>query len=179
MQSAKENFGSPFSSHVRTLQNRSKNSEDRKTVSTFNVNGSCWYRMRAAYHDILHKIPNSARILNRERNEDHQIRCSREVPGKRGYAGNDELLAGMARSMSGSKYFSGTASLKEFIISQGDFIYKQLIGLDTMLKANDKGFEDIPALTALRDESKKQAHFANAQARPSNATLRMLHLRLH
>ncbi|KAI5430544.1 DNA (cytosine-5)-methyltransferase 1 [Lathyrus oleraceus] len=31
----------------------------------------------------------------------------------------DELLAGMARSMSGSKYFSGTASLKEFIISQG------------------------------------------------------------
>ncbi|KAI5391921.1 DNA (cytosine-5)-methyltransferase 1 [Lathyrus oleraceus] len=67
----------------------------------------------------------------------------------------DELLAGMARSMSGSKYFSGTASLKEFIISQGDFIYNQLIGLDTMLKANDKGFEDIPALIALRDESKK------------------------
>ncbi|CAI8593488.1 unnamed protein product [Vicia faba] len=85
----------------------------------------------------------------------------------------DELLAGMARSMSGTKYFSGTASLKEFIISQGDFIYKQLIGLDTMLKANDKGFEDIPALIALRDESKKQAHFANTQVRPSNATLRI------
>jgi hypothetical protein len=67
----------------------------------------------------------------------------------------------------------------EFIISQGDFIYKQLIGLDTMLKANDKGFEDIPALIALRDESKKQAHFANTQVRPSNATLRMLHLRPH
>ena len=91
----------------------------------------------------------------------------------------DELLAGMARSMSDSKYFSGTASLKEFIISHGDFIYKQLIGLDTMLKANDKGFEDIPALIALRDESKKQAHFANTQVRPSNATLRMLHLRPH
>ncbi|KAI5401001.1 hypothetical protein KIW84_065729 [Lathyrus oleraceus] len=30
----------------------------------------------------------------------------------------DELLAGMARSMSGSKCFSGTASLKEFNISQ-------------------------------------------------------------
>ncbi|KAI5424073.1 hypothetical protein KIW84_030330 [Lathyrus oleraceus] len=101
------------------------------------------------------------------------------ILGKRGYAGNDELLAGMARSMSGSKYFSGTASLKEFIISHGDFIYKQLIGLDTMLKANDKGIEDIPALIALRDESKKQAHFANTQVRPSNATLRMLHLRPH
>lgn len=46
----------------------------------------------------------------------------------------DELLAGMARSMSGSKYFSGTASLKEFNISQGNFIYKQLISLETMLK---------------------------------------------
>ncbi|WJX71695.1 DNA (cytosine-5)-methyltransferase 1 [Trifolium repens] len=83
----------------------------------------------------------------------------------------DELLAGMARSMSNSKYFSGTASLKEFIISQGEFIYKQLIGLE--LKANDKGFEDIPALIALRDESKKQANFAIAQVMPSNATLRI------
>ncbi|GAU28477.1 hypothetical protein TSUD_294800, partial [Trifolium subterraneum] len=83
----------------------------------------------------------------------------------------DELLAGMARSMSGSKYFSGTASLKEFIISQGEFIYKQLIGLE--LKGNDKGFEDIPALIALRDESKKQANFASAQVMPSNATLRI------
>ncbi|KAL5061020.1 hypothetical protein RYX36_032624 [Vicia faba] len=85
----------------------------------------------------------------------------------------DELLVGMARSMSSTKYFSGTASLKEFIISQGDFIYKQLIGFDTMLKANDKGFEDIPALIALRDERKKQAHFANTRVRPSNATLRI------
>ncbi|XP_045819447.1 DNA (cytosine-5)-methyltransferase 1-like isoform X1 [Trifolium pratense] len=83
----------------------------------------------------------------------------------------DELLAGMARSMSGSKYFSGTVSLKEFIISQGGFIYKQLIGLE--LKANDKGFEDIPALIALRDESKKQANFASAQVMPSNATLKI------
>jgi DNA (cytosine-5)-methyltransferase 1 len=83
----------------------------------------------------------------------------------------DELLAGMARSMSNSKYFSGTASLKEFIISQGEFIYKQLIGLE--LKANDKGFEDIPALIALRDESIKQANFAIAQVMPSNATLRI------
>ncbi|MCI48169.1 DNA (cytosine-5)-methyltransferase 1-like, partial [Trifolium medium] len=41
------------------------------------------------------------------------------------------------------------------------------------LKANDKGFEDIPALIALRDESKKQANFARAQVMPSNVTLRI------
>ncbi|XP_045807951.1 DNA (cytosine-5)-methyltransferase 1-like [Trifolium pratense] len=85
----------------------------------------------------------------------------------------DELLDGMARSMSGSKYFSGTASLKEFIISQGEFIYKQLIGLDTTLKEDDKEFEHIPALIALRDESKKQANFASTHLMPSNATLRI------
>lgn len=85
----------------------------------------------------------------------------------------DELLAGIARAMSGSKYFSGTASLKEFIVSQGEFIYKQLIGLDMTTKANDKGFADIPALIALRDESKKQANFVRAQSMPSNGSLKI------
>jgi DNA (cytosine-5)-methyltransferase 1 len=83
----------------------------------------------------------------------------------------DRLLPGMVRSMSGRKYFSGAASLKEFIISHGEFIYKQLIGLDTTLKEDDNKFEDIPALIALRDESKKQANFASAHMMPSNATL--------
>ncbi|KAI5404521.1 hypothetical protein KIW84_051614 [Lathyrus oleraceus] len=55
--------------------------EDCKTVSTINANGSCWYRTRAADHDILHEVPNAARILNQEHSEDHQIHCSREVPG--------------------------------------------------------------------------------------------------
>ncbi|KEH33168.1 cytosine-specific methyltransferase, putative [Medicago truncatula] len=41
------------------------------------------------------------------------------------------------------------------------------------LKANDKGFTEIPALAALRDESKKEANFTNAQVMPSNATLRI------
>ncbi|KAI5404522.1 hypothetical protein KIW84_051615 [Lathyrus oleraceus] len=35
---------------------------------------------RAEDHDILHEVPNAARILNQEHNEDHQIHCSREVP---------------------------------------------------------------------------------------------------
>ncbi|MED6223709.1 hypothetical protein PIB30_076701 [Stylosanthes scabra] len=80
----------------------------------------------------------------------------------------DELLAGMARSMSGSKCFSGTASVKDFIISQGEFIYKQLVGLEMTSKEND-----IPALVALRNESKKQANYAHAQLMPSNGSLRI------
>ncbi|KAL2334436.1 hypothetical protein Fmac_015649 [Flemingia macrophylla] len=85
----------------------------------------------------------------------------------------DELLAGMARSMSGSKCFSGTASIKEFVISQGEFIYKQLIGLDMTSKANDRLFADIPALVALRDETKKQANYVHAQLMPSDGALRI------
>nr|KYP42268.1 DNA (cytosine-5)-methyltransferase 1B [Cajanus cajan] len=65
----------------------------------------------------------------------------------------DELLAGMVRSMSDSKCFTGTASIKDFVISQGEFIYKQLIGLDMTSKTNDRMFADIPALVALRDET--------------------------
>lgn len=85
----------------------------------------------------------------------------------------DELLAGIARSMSGNKYFSGAASIKDFIVSQGEFIYKQLIGLDMTSKPNDRMFVDIPALLALRDESKKQANYVHTQAMPSNGSLRI------
>ncbi|XP_027358721.1 DNA (cytosine-5)-methyltransferase 1-like [Abrus precatorius] len=85
----------------------------------------------------------------------------------------DELLAGMARSMSGSKCFSGTASLKDFVISQGEFIYKQLIGLDMTSKTNDRMFVEIPALIALRDESKKQANYVHPQLLPSNGSLKI------
>ncbi|KAK7251127.1 hypothetical protein RIF29_34055 [Crotalaria pallida] len=85
----------------------------------------------------------------------------------------DELLAGMARTMSGSKSFSGTSSVKDFVISHGEFIYKQLIGLDMTSKTNDKMFADILALVALRDESRKQANYAHHQVKPSNGSLRI------
>ncbi|XP_022640133.1 DNA (cytosine-5)-methyltransferase 1 isoform X1 [Vigna radiata var. radiata] len=85
----------------------------------------------------------------------------------------DELLAGIARSMSGNKSFSGTASIKDFVISQGEFIYKQLIGLDMTSKSNDMMFADIAALIALRDEAKKQANHALMQVMPSNGTLKI------
>ncbi|KAF7813362.1 DNA (cytosine-5)-methyltransferase 1 [Senna tora] len=85
----------------------------------------------------------------------------------------DELLAGMARTMSGSKIFSGTASVKEFVISQGDFIFKQLIGLDMTPKANDRMFLDIPVLAALRDESKIQRNLVHSQVLPSTGSLKI------
>ncbi|OVA11624.1 Bromo adjacent homology (BAH) domain [Macleaya cordata] len=66
----------------------------------------------------------------------------------------DELLAGVARSMSGSRGFPSGMSAKDFIISQGDFIYNQLIGLDETSMKNDQTFSELPVLVSLRDESK-------------------------
>jgi len=86
----------------------------------------------------------------------------------------DELLAGMVRSMSGSKSFSGTASIKDFVISQGEFIYKKLIGLDMTSKTNHKMFADMSALIALRDEAKKHANHKHTQLMPSSGSLRII-----
>ncbi|XVE83441.1 hypothetical protein DITRI_Ditri16bG0089000 [Diplodiscus trichospermus] len=83
----------------------------------------------------------------------------------------DELLAGVVRSMSGSKCFSGGASIKDFVFSQGDFIYNQLIGLDETSKRNDQVFEGLPVLTALRDESKKRENLGQEIAAFSGGTL--------
>ncbi|CAN1342687.1 DNA (cytosine-5)-methyltransferase 1 [Linum perenne] len=71
----------------------------------------------------------------------------------------DELLAGLVRSFSGSKCFSGVSSIKEFLISQGEFIYDQLKGLDETSKQNDMSFSELPVLLALRDKSKKHENF--------------------
>ncbi|OVA00258.1 Bromo adjacent homology (BAH) domain [Macleaya cordata] len=66
----------------------------------------------------------------------------------------DELLARIVRSMSGSRGFPGGMSAKDFIISQGDFIYNQLIGLDETSMKNDQAFSELPVLVTLRNESK-------------------------
>ncbi|KAH9684599.1 DNA (cytosine-5)-methyltransferase 1 [Citrus sinensis] len=68
----------------------------------------------------------------------------------------DELLAGVFCSRSDSKNFPHRTSTREFIISQGGFIYNQLIGLDETSKKNDQIFENLPLLLALMDETKKQ-----------------------
>ncbi|WCJ21819.1 DNA (cytosine-5-)-methyltransferase family protein [Euphorbia peplus] len=85
----------------------------------------------------------------------------------------DELLAGVVRSMSGSKCFSGAASIKEFIISQGEFIYNQLIGLEETSKRNDQKFEELPALVALKEKSRMHGNFVmeNATGIGGNLTI--------
>ncbi|KAL9324266.1 hypothetical protein ACSQ67_009123 [Phaseolus vulgaris] len=85
----------------------------------------------------------------------------------------DELLAGMARTMSGNKWLCGAATIKEFVISLGEFVYKQLIGLDLTSKANDMMFADISALIALRDEYMRHGNPAHAHVIPSNGSLRI------
>ncbi|XP_074301806.1 DNA (cytosine-5)-methyltransferase 1B-like [Silene latifolia] len=72
----------------------------------------------------------------------------------------DELLAAIVRAMNGSKNFPPGASIKEFILSWGEFIYNQLIGLDATSNKKEQKFIDLPVLVALRDECKKNGEIA-------------------
>ena len=69
----------------------------------------------------------------------------------------DELLARVVRSISTTKTFL-LENIREFIVSQGEFIYNRLIGLDSTSKENEQTFRDLPVLTVLRDENKKQGN---------------------
>lgn len=97
-------------------------------------------------------------------------RLSRSSGGNPG-SSLDELLAGVVRSMSGSKHLSGRASIKDFVISQGEFIHNQLIGLDQTSKKNDQIFAEIPVLAALRDESIKCGSFMQVKASSTGGSL--------
>ncbi|KAK1393137.1 DNA (cytosine-5)-methyltransferase [Heracleum sosnowskyi] len=85
----------------------------------------------------------------------------------------DELLAGVVRGMNGMKCFSGGVSVKDFIISQGDFIYSQLVGLDETSKKDDQQFLELPVLVALRDESRKHVNDCQGRTACTNGTLRI------
>ncbi|KAI0501945.1 hypothetical protein KFK09_016890 [Dendrobium nobile] len=63
----------------------------------------------------------------------------------------EELLAGVIRSISGTTSSSGVIN-RDLIISLGQFIYNQLIGLDETLEGNNMSLATRPALCALRDE---------------------------
>ncbi|KNA19778.1 hypothetical protein SOVF_058430 [Spinacia oleracea] len=78
----------------------------------------------------------------------------------------DELIASLVRSMSGSKNFPPGASIKEFIVSRGEFIYNQLIGLDITSNKKDQKFSDLPVLVTLRDECKKNMAYAQETVVP-------------
>lgn len=85
----------------------------------------------------------------------------------------DELLAGVVRSMSGMKCFPRGASIGDFIISQGAFIYKELVSLDETSKKIDQTFLELPVLVALRDECTNSAHLAQVQTGSSTGILRI------
>lgn len=84
----------------------------------------------------------------------------------------DELLAGVVRSMGGGKFFPGGAT-KDFVISVGDFIYNQLIGLDETSKKNDALFTGLPVLVALRDECKRWGELNKMVPKVSSGCLKI------
>ena len=67
----------------------------------------------------------------------------------------DELVAGVVSSMAQGRKFLSGLSVENFVISQGDFIHDQLIGLDETCKQNDNLFCELPVLAALRDKKMK------------------------
>ena len=84
----------------------------------------------------------------------------------------DELLAGVIRSMNASKSFPGGASVRDFVISQGDFIYNQLIGLDETSKSKQM-FADLPVLAALRDECRNHQALVQPKVVSSGGPLKI------
>lgn len=52
-------------------------------------------------------------------------------------------------ALRGQKCLSNVASIKNFILSQGEFIFKQLIGLDETSKKSDEKFIELHVLAAL------------------------------
>lgn len=67
----------------------------------------------------------------------------------------DELLAAVLRSMSGSKNFPRGSSIKELVLSWGEFIYDQLTGLE------GENFNELPVLYALRKKAEKGKYPTN------------------
>ena len=67
----------------------------------------------------------------------------------------DELVAGVVSSMAQGRKFLSGLSVENFVISQGDFIHDEMIGLDETCKQNDNLFCELPVLAALRDKKMK------------------------
>ncbi|KAF8404028.1 hypothetical protein HHK36_008904 [Tetracentron sinense] len=79
------------------------------------------------------------------------------------YLSHDELLAEIVGSLSRSKNFSGWASMKDFIFSQGDFLYDQLVGLNNKRpEKNNPIIAELPSLPAVRDRSWMKGDFKQA-----------------
>ncbi|XP_020272922.1 DNA (cytosine-5)-methyltransferase 1B-like isoform X2 [Asparagus officinalis] len=85
----------------------------------------------------------------------------------------DELIAGVIRSMSGNKNFSCGVISRDFVISIGEFVYNQLIGLDENQKKNDVNLATVPALLALRDECRSRSEYGMVPVQVSNGSLKI------
>ncbi|WOK98331.1 DNA (cytosine-5)-methyltransferase 1B-like [Canna indica] len=85
----------------------------------------------------------------------------------------EELLAAVIRSMSGTKNFPGGLSSREFVISLGEFIYNQLLGLDESSTENDVPLATLPSLIALRDACRSRSEPYQLTPRVSNGSLKI------
>ncbi|OEL19493.1 DNA (cytosine-5)-methyltransferase 1A, partial [Dichanthelium oligosanthes] len=88
------------------------------------------------------------------------------------WLGLEELLASVVRSINSNRKSGGIMS-KDFVISIGEFIYSQLVGLDNTAASNNEILATLPVLVALRDESKSRVEFNKFSALPSSGTLKI------
>lgn len=90
----------------------------------------------------------------------------------------DELVARVVGSMAQGRKFLSGLSIENFVISQGEFIHDQLIGLDDICKQKDHIFCELPVLAALRDKKRKGkgslSGKATASGRGPKRSLRIL-----
>ncbi|XP_078430166.1 DNA (cytosine-5)-methyltransferase 1B-like [Wolffia australiana] len=76
--------------------------------------------------------------------------------------GVQELLACVTRSMSGSKGFPSGPAGMDFLVSLGDFIYNQIVGLEENKDGEEAEFFNLPVLVGLRDECRKREAISKA-----------------
>ncbi|KAL6647284.1 hypothetical protein ACP70R_014721 [Stipagrostis hirtigluma subsp. patula] len=84
----------------------------------------------------------------------------------------EELLASVVRSINAMKGYNGTMS-KDLVISVGEFVYNQLIGLDQTAGNDDEKFATLPVLLALRDGCKSRVELTKMTSTTSNASLKI------
>lgn len=86
--------------------------------------------------------------------------------------GLDELLASVVRSTNAMKGYSGTMS-KDLVISIGEFVYNQLVGLDETSNNDDEKFATLPVLLSLRDQCRSRVELTKLPSNFSNTSLKI------
>lgn len=85
----------------------------------------------------------------------------------------DALVAGIIRTLNGTKGFSSGTITKDFVISLGEFVYNQLVGLDETSMDNGTSLSTTPALIALRDECRSRSQSIPRTTNISNGSLKI------